>query len=288
MLVYNSSPANPDLAEIARITDYVVGYQCKGNHTWMEEREQIKLLVMSAEDYTGDKSDLRRVAKQVMNSMASRRIISKQEAMVLLADLPLTSCTDVSECVTINNSTALKETGEKNTDKRFVTEYSKRLPDYESMTLYDYFLFTKNDGLQGKRGNKYIIPNFIGYSGVPRFPVTESYARHTIIVYTPWRKYPTNCDWIKEFDVFIKSKNCPKSVRMGYDRVMQRHHCNLDFYEPKSASTDHSGNAIPDDSMDILTLAGLPAGEIGDSDTLLLKSMDRGMHHKWDCDAKVS
>ena len=86
LLVYNSSPSNPDLSEIARVTDYVVGYQCKGNHSWTEEREQMKKLVLAAEDVGMGKRDIQRVAKQVMNKTATKRMISKQEAMVLLAD----------------------------------------------------------------------------------------------------------------------------------------------------------------------------------------------------------
>lgn len=33
LLVYLSDAKNPDLGKIARITDYVVGYSCKGNET---------------------------------------------------------------------------------------------------------------------------------------------------------------------------------------------------------------------------------------------------------------
>lgn len=50
LLVYNSSPSKPNIAEIAKVTDYIVGYQCKGNHTWKEEREQTKKLILATED----------------------------------------------------------------------------------------------------------------------------------------------------------------------------------------------------------------------------------------------
>lgn len=288
ILVYNSSPSNPDISEIAKITDYVVGYQCKGNHTWSEEREQIKQLVMASEDLTGDHEDLKRVAKQVMNKTSSKRIISKQEAMVLLSELPLSSCTETIETLSINNSATLKNTGESNTDKRFVTEYSKRPMECEALSLYDYFLFKKNDGPRGKEGRKYIIPNMLGYSGLPRYPVTEAYARHTILVYTPWRKYPTNQNWIEEFNIFIESARCPKSVKMGYERVKQRHIYNLTYYEPTSSKVDHSGNVTPDDALELLTLAGLPAHDIVDSDTALMNSLDRGLTYEWDRDPMVS
>jgi hypothetical protein len=36
----------PDISEIARVTDYIVAYSCKGNLTMKEEKEQTKKLVM--------------------------------------------------------------------------------------------------------------------------------------------------------------------------------------------------------------------------------------------------
>lgn len=46
LLVYNCDPKNPDVGEIARVTDYVVAYSCKGNCTYKEEREHSKSLII--------------------------------------------------------------------------------------------------------------------------------------------------------------------------------------------------------------------------------------------------
>ena len=46
ILVYDCDPLKPDLSEIARVTDYVVAYSCKGNASIKEEREQLKNLVL--------------------------------------------------------------------------------------------------------------------------------------------------------------------------------------------------------------------------------------------------
>ena len=46
LLIYNSDPKNPDPMDIARVTDYIVSYTCKGNVTMKEEREQIKSMIM--------------------------------------------------------------------------------------------------------------------------------------------------------------------------------------------------------------------------------------------------
>ena len=40
VLIYNCDPMKPDISEIARITDYIVAYSCKGNSTLKEERDQ--------------------------------------------------------------------------------------------------------------------------------------------------------------------------------------------------------------------------------------------------------
>ena len=56
MLIYQSDPMNPDPNEIAKVTDYVVGYHCKASHTYVEERAQIKTLIRdSVENYGSTK-----------------------------------------------------------------------------------------------------------------------------------------------------------------------------------------------------------------------------------------
>lgn len=47
LLIYNCDPKHPNMSEIARVTDYVVAYACKGNVTMKEEREQNKQLIMA-------------------------------------------------------------------------------------------------------------------------------------------------------------------------------------------------------------------------------------------------
>ena len=41
ILIYDSHPDRPNLDEIARVMDYVVGYNCKGAKTAKEEKDQI-------------------------------------------------------------------------------------------------------------------------------------------------------------------------------------------------------------------------------------------------------
>ena len=46
VMLYDSPADNFDFAEIARITDYVVSYSCKGNNTLQVEKDNIKTVIM--------------------------------------------------------------------------------------------------------------------------------------------------------------------------------------------------------------------------------------------------
>ena len=46
VMLYDSPPDNFDLSEIARLTDYVVAYSCKGNQTLQAEKDNIKTVIM--------------------------------------------------------------------------------------------------------------------------------------------------------------------------------------------------------------------------------------------------
>ena len=45
LLIYDCDPLQPSINDIARVTDYIVGYACKGNATTSEEKEQIKHMI---------------------------------------------------------------------------------------------------------------------------------------------------------------------------------------------------------------------------------------------------
>ena len=279
VLVYDGDPKNPDTSEIAKITDYVVSYSCKGNVTLKEERQQTKELLLAAEDISGNREEIQRISKQIMNKTAAKRLISKQEAMVLLAEMPLTECTETIESISINNSTQLRVTASTGRDKRITAEYAKRPPSMENMSLHNYFTYDRNNNPAKRRKStaKYIIPNFTGLSGTPTFPVTEAYARHALIVYRPWRVYPSGVEWIKEFTKFVNCAQCPTSCRLAYDRVMQRHYDKMTGYEPKSKSADHTMNPVDIEDLAIITLSGSKDKAEFDADTLILKELERGL-----------
>lgn len=290
VLIYNCDPKHPDVTEISKVTDYVVGYATKGNSTLQEEKEHMSKMIQAAEEITNDKEDIKRLTKQLMNKVSTKRLISRQESMVLLGQLRLTSCTEVIETVSLNNSKSLRVDGEPNKkSQNFVSRYASRSSEFEHMSLYEFYLFTKNtESLIKRRNGMKAIPCFVGVNGTPVFPVTDAYARHTIIAYKPWRKYPTGLDWLNEFNNFINSHLCPASCRLGYTRVMTRYINKMTGYEPVTKGWDHSHNHISPEAKALLELVGLHDSDDVTGDADLISSLDRGISHKWDSAPKVN
>jgi hypothetical protein len=242
---------------------------------------------LRAETHTGDISDIKRVCKHVMNKAVTKRIISKQEACVLLGELDLVTCTETIQNISISNS-KLFSVGDENRStsptKTFINEYKSRPQIHERLSLHEYFHATRNTN----PNSKIIIPNFVGINGAPKYPVTDSYARHTLIVHRPWRSYPDKLNWRQEFETFINSAECPVSAKVGYQRVMRRYIDKMTQYEPKATPADHSNNPIEPDDDELMALVGLKGhDDTYDEEEALYKQMHRGLNHNWGEEPKV-
>lgn len=282
LLIYDSNPKEPSLEEIAAVTDYIVAYECKGNCSLKEEREQNKNLIMKTEELTGDEYDIRRVIKQVMNRAVCNRLISKQECMVLLGKLDLTKSTEMISSVSLSTSKQVKvrkETKKKTdkTEEKFAAQYQKRSQIHDKYTLHQYWGLLHPDK----------IPHYVGLTGQPTYPVREDFARNVILIHTPWRTYPTKRNWIDEFNDYINKPNCDPGVMMTYTRVRKRYYKGLLYSEPTSRPIDHSGNPISDDTQMILDLAGDSNGTDYDLENMKLKNVPRGENYTWSTSNKV-
>lgn len=87
VLLYECDPLNPNPDEIARVTDYIVAYACKGNETIIEEMKQMKALILGSQDISGTTNDVKRIARKLLNKTTKNKVISKQECMCHLAKL---------------------------------------------------------------------------------------------------------------------------------------------------------------------------------------------------------
>lgn len=273
-----------------------------GTALWLHNFFSNGPLHSSADELSGDKNDIKRVSTQCLNSSAGKRLVSRQEAVVMCAELPFTLCSETIETVSISNSKRLRQAGDDGDNKTFVEEYTRRPNQHMYMSLHEYFNFKKNlsrhhsdydDFVPGSGAKgKTIIPHFCGLRGYPTYPLTAEYSHHSLIVYRPWGVYPTkDDDIIKQFQEFLKSPDCPDSCMMQYERVLNRYIDKMVHAYPKASFVDHRGNPIDPEDADMMQLCGLADQNtkvIDDYDTQLLKSIPKGVDYKWDSKPMVS
>ena len=101
-MYYESDPMRPEPDDIARVTDYIVSYACKGIETIREEKAHNKALILTAKENTLCSKDVKRVARQILNRTLGEKLISKQECMVQLAGLDLFHCSERFENVSLS------------------------------------------------------------------------------------------------------------------------------------------------------------------------------------------
>ena len=234
------------------------------------------------EEVTGDDQDVSRVTKKILNRAASKRLISKQEACVLLGNLDLTLCSETIENVSISNSKPLQVSlDSKKSSKKFIDEYKKRPRIYEEICLHYYFIQVRNYSNNKRKNQKFIIPNFIGVSGSPCYPVSIAYAKHNLICYQAWREYPKNIDWIHEFNQFINDPEVPKIAKIPYERALLRYVNKTQYCDPKATPSPTGGLILPE-HQEVIDLYGMHEVDDPDYDLNILRHIDRGLNYEWD------
>src|SRR5688500_18528712 len=143
VLLYECDPSDPNPEEIARVTDYIVAYACKGNETILEEKRQMKALILGSQEVSGTTDDVKRIARKLLNKITKDKIISKQECMCHLAKLDLFLCSESIETVSISGEYRLCTSGESKSS--ILTRYAKRdITETNKMSLHQYFHYIKN------------------------------------------------------------------------------------------------------------------------------------------------
>jgi len=102
VLLYECDPMHPNPDEIARVTNYIVAYTCKGNESTVEEMKQMIALILGCQDMSGTTADVKKIAKKLLNRTSKEKVISKQECMCHLAKLNLFLCSESIETVSIS------------------------------------------------------------------------------------------------------------------------------------------------------------------------------------------
>ena len=143
--------------------------------------------------------------------------------MVLLSQLPLVQCSENIKTISISDS---KRLCNKTKNSKDMTSYVQRHSTDESKTFAEFFQINTNN--EDNTSDKMVIPHFVGLKSYPTYPVTIDYARATLIVNKPWRKHTSphllsDCQIIENFNNFIKSTTCPRSVKLSYFRAKTRY-----------------------------------------------------------------
>ena len=259
LLLYDSDPQCPNPEDIGRVTDYIVAYTCKGNETITQEKEQMKALILGSTETSGTITEVKTLARILLNKVTKEKVISKQECMCHLAGLDFVLCSESIETVSLSGIYKLGT--EYQAKKSILSQYSKRKNIYKDMTLHEFFFWIKEQS--ATRPKKEIIPHYTGGSSFPTYPPTEQYAKSILTCHVPWIGF-TNFNSpqkqnIQEFQDFVQSDDCPKSVKVAYGRVKARHDNKKNRLEPTSQiqtiNYDSFSKDIDPEILDIVTLA---------------------------------
>jgi hypothetical protein len=289
MLIYESNPDCPDPGDIARVTDYIVAYACKGVESLAEEREQTKSLILSAKEDEIGKQDVQRIARKALNRSLGEKLVSKQEAMVQLAKLDLFLCSEMISNVSLSGYYKLSTGGEGKTT--ILAKYAKRDTSCEKIqqqSLHSYFL--EKEGWHDKQ-QKYTIPHYTGASCTPVYPPTKEYARAVLLTHKPWHMkfIVDDRDFLLEFWEFIQSPYCPAIVKVPFFQVYMRHLSKRTYTEPTSnaegISYEEFAQDIPQDLALAVKLVSNLSGTATEMDGY---EYDYGIDHDWSqCHIKI-
>jgi hypothetical protein len=200
--------------------------------------------------------------------------------MCHLAGLNLVLCSESIEPVSISGTYKL---GTENQAKAtMLSRYANRQNIHKDMTLHQYFFFTKQKSTQLR---KPAIPHYVGGRSYPTYPVTDGYAKSVLTCHVPWigsSNSQTNRNYIQEFQDFIKSDDCPKSVKVAYGRVKARYLQKNKTQEPTSQiqtiNYDTFSKDLDPEIIDIVALAGTLGIHQKDNDEL---DYNIGLNYDW-------
>ena len=257
ILLYETDPLHPDPSEIAKATDYIVAYACKGVETLHQERNQMISLIMAANETFGDHTDVQQLARQLLNKTIGEKMISKQEAMVLVGQLRLVHCSESIDTVSISGYYKLDKNYSSTT---FLKKYATRHPEDRHLTVHQYFHKNKNKtSVPATTQTKY-IPHYVGASSQPVYPPSVAFARSTVLLHTAWeQQFNDKQDFVTLFHELIDRPDCPSFIKIPYLRIKSRVLQKTSFLEPTNTSDDimspFLSRNVPDDLQEIIKLA---------------------------------
>jgi hypothetical protein len=279
ILLYDSDPKCPNPEDIGRVTDYIVAYACKGNETIVQERQQMKALIMGSSETSGTVTEVKTLARVLLNKVTKEKVISKQECMCHLAGLDLVLCSETIEPVSISGTYKLGTENQAKTT--LLSKYATRENTQKDMSLHQFFFFTKEKSSLRKP----VIPHYVGGKSYPTYPVTEGHAKSVLTCHVPWigrSNFKANRNYIQEFQDLVETTTCPKSVKVAYGRVKNRYLQKNKTQEPTSQiqtiNYDTFSKDLDPEIIDIVALAGTLGVHQTDNDEL---DYNIGLNYNW-------
>ena len=239
-------------------------------------------LVLQGHETFGDKTDVQRLARQLLNRTVGEKMISKQEAMVQIGQLDLVHCSESIDTVSISGYYKL-DTGKSATT--FLKQYATRQHQHKHLTLHQYFHLLKNKTHDPSTKRATYIPHYVGANSHPQFPPTVPYACSIVLLHTPWIKhFNTDQDFISLFHQLILSPTCPLHVKIPYLRIKARVQNRKANIEPTNTHDDpinpFLSEKIPDDLRQLIQLANmLPSTHTNDETDMFV--YDHGKDYDW-------
>lgn len=285
VLLIDGSDGIVCMRDIARLTDYIVSYMCKGNESQIQEKKQMANLIMSATANTCDMKDVKRIAHRVLNSVLKERVISRQECLCQLSELPLNLCSERVEHVSISGHVRL---GKNNAAKNsLLAMYRDRGKELSNLSLHQFFYFKKDN--QKRKGTQEVFPNYTGGRVEMTYPLNASLARSLLLLHKPWKNFfpsrgKTNDQIIQECKVFLESKYCPSSVKYMYEKEKTRFEEGRKYAETTSKEDNdnnyHETAAKYDsDIVDVVQNLSTIVGPLLGNKSL--SEYDLGHQHNW-------
>jgi len=235
----------------------------------------------SADDETGTDLDVKKVSRQILNRAVGTRTICKEECMVLLANLPLFSCSETICTVSLSGWFKLGRTK----SATILTRYRNRDPStLGNLSLHEFFFLEHPDGKH--------VPNCTGTHNRAVYPVTQEHAKSVLLIHKPWLgdDHPSeDGKWIDDFTTFVQSPECPISVKVNFERAKQKFEKKQTHVECVAGDIDSD---IDDDEFDDDN-TGDPMQEIIDVHNSLSvstrtnlnfkgRTFDCGLDYPWD------
>jgi len=282
--IFYKEPMLPAIQEYRKTVGYAVNYASKCTDTLKSTTDKMKTMVKNEEDNNTGKDDVKRVAIKCMNQMGKNKLMSKQEAVVQLGNLPLFECSEKIEIISVNEGKIIDAEGNISKSNQ-MQQYSNRREEFHHLSFYQWQIEKRKK----KNCSKEFIPHIVGPSTKPVFPLNERYAKSALKIHFPWKGkfesyFPENPNYIEILEKWIETDKCPKILKNEIIRTEEAAKSpQKNVYDPCTGSdvpdVDPNDPYIDERTRDAVN--GLANLQINFNAEDMKCTLDYGINHNW-------